>query len=85
MLIRLIVYIIIVYFIYKLFKILKKSKIEKSNHDQFQPEKTAGEDLIEDPVCHTYIPLSQAYKKTISGKDYYFCSKQCSEKYTIKK
>ena len=38
-------------------------------------------DLVEDPVCHTYVPLSQAVKKEISGNDYYFCSKQCSEKY----
>ena len=29
--------------------------------------------------------VSQAYKKEISGKDYYFCSKQCSEKYTVEK
>ncbi|MEN6420929.1 MAG: YHS domain-containing protein [Smithella sp.] len=40
---------------------------------------------MEDPVCHTYVPVSQAYKKEISGKHYYFCSKQCSEKYTVDK
>ncbi len=85
MLIRFIVYIIIIYFIYKLFKILKKSKLEKSNHDPFPSEKNAGEDLMEDPVCHTYVPVSQAFKREISGHDYYFCSKECSDKFVPEK
>ena len=55
-------------------------KIINLNH-----RRLSGEDLVEDPVCHTYVPLSQAIKKEISGKNYYFCSKQCSEKYLSEK
>ena len=44
-------------------------------------DKNQGEDLVEDPLCHTYIPMSEAYKLTIEGKILYFCSKKCLEQY----
>jgi YHS domain-containing protein len=44
-----------------------------------------GEDLVEDPHCHTYVPVSQAYRKEIGGKSYYFCSKECYETYVSEK
>jgi YHS domain-containing protein len=63
------------------------NRLKSERNENLQSKSTAdrGEELVEDPVCHTYIPLSQAYKKEISGKDYYFCSKQCSDKFTRKK
>ena len=60
------------------------TSIENENH-QFKASPIGGEDLVQDPICHTYVPLSQAFKKEISGNDYYFCSKQCSEKYALGK
>jgi YHS domain-containing protein len=40
-----------------------------------------GEDLVQDPFCKTYIPKSQAYIHDIEGKETFFCSKDCCEKY----
>jgi len=79
---RFFVFIILIYVLYKVIKNVGKLKrpIKKEN-DQFKASPDGGEDLVEDPVCHTYVPLSQAIKKEISGIDYYFCSKQCSEKH----
>ena len=37
-----------------------------------------SEELVEDPQCNTYIPLSTALKGP-GGK--YFCSKECLESY----
>jgi YHS domain-containing protein len=71
--------------LYKIINEVKQSKQEKNENYQYKSTNVGGEDLMEDPVCHTYVPLSQAYKKEISGKDYYFCSKQCSDKYTLEK
>jgi YHS domain-containing protein len=84
-LIRLFVFIILIYLLYNIINAVKQ--LRKGKNENLKSESTAagGEDLIEDPVCHTYIPVSQAYKKEISGKDYYFCSKLCSDKYTLKK
>ena len=78
---RFLVFIILIYLLYKVIETVGKLKSAKNKNYQFKSSAIGGEDLVEDPVCHTYVPLSQAFKKEISGNDYYFCSKQCSEKY----
>ena len=45
------------------------------------PRTIKGEDLVEDPYCHTYVPLSSAYKVSLDGKTAYFCSQKCFEMY----
>lgn len=42
------------------------------------------EDLVEDPCCHAYLPLSQAYQASIDGKTRYFCSEECYRKFIRK-
>jgi YHS domain-containing protein len=78
---RFFVFIILIYLLYKVIKTVGKLKPAENENYQFKASTVGGEDLVEDPVCHTYVPLSQAFKKEISGNNYYFCSKQCSEKY----
>jgi YHS domain-containing protein len=34
--------------------------------------------MIEDPVCHTFVPRRTAVVKEISGRTYCFCSKECA-------
>jgi YHS domain-containing protein len=41
----------------------------------------SGETMVMDPQCGTYLPVSDAIKKTIHGQEYYFCSMECFEKY----
>ena len=82
---RFVVFIILIYLIYKIVNNVWQIKPERSKNNQNKSAPAIEEDLVEDPVCHTYVPISQAYKKEISGKDYYFCSKQCSEKYLLEK
>jgi len=33
--------------------------------------------LVEDPVCHVYIPQGQAVSCRQDGRIYYFCSDRC--------
>jgi YHS domain-containing protein len=82
---RFFVFIILIYLLYKVIKNVGNLKPAKKGNDQFKASADGGEDLVEDPVCHTYVPLSQAVKKEIYGNDFYFCSKQCSEKYELGK
>jgi YHS domain-containing protein len=42
-----------------------------------------GEDLVEDPYCHTYIPVSNAYKTSFGGKTLYFCCQKCFEDFSV--
>ena len=36
------------------------------------------DELVKDPVCHTYIVKSRAVRRTDAGQVRYFCSEQCA-------
>lgn len=79
-------YIIIILLMYLAYKFLKGMFITKGNQHRHVPGQTqqgaSGEDLVEDPYCHTYIPLSNALKTSVQGKAVYFCSKKCRDEFT---
>ncbi|PKN35081.1 MAG: hypothetical protein CVU61_05280 [Deltaproteobacteria bacterium HGW-Deltaproteobacteria-19] len=80
-LIRLAIILLILYLLYRLFRwiFLPPGKVVKP-----LPRENNGstrEDLVEDPVCHTYLPASEARKARFGDKDLYFCSEDCLEKY----
>lgn len=83
--IRLFVFIILFYLLYKIINVFKQSRFIKNENYQFKSSSIGAEDLVKDPVCNKYIPRSQAYKREILGKDYYFCSKQCSDRFILEK
>ncbi len=86
MLIRLIIILLLIYLTYSIIKSLSRSKSDKKiSPNKFKSTPVPGEDLVEDPVCHIYVPVSQAYTKEIAGKIHYFCSKECYEAYVKKK
>ncbi|NOX24772.1 MAG: YHS domain-containing protein [Deltaproteobacteria bacterium] len=37
--------------------------------------------LVEDPVCHTYVPQKDSECLKSHGKTYYFCSQECRQKF----
>jgi len=41
--------------------------------------------LVEDPVCHTYIPKGQAVQLHNDKQMYYFCSNKCCEMFLKQK
>ena len=38
-------------------------------------------ELKKDPACGTYISAATSIKETVGGETFYFCSKQCRDKY----
>jgi YHS domain-containing protein len=38
-------------------------------------------ELKKDPACGTYISAATALKEKVGGETFYFCSKQCRDKY----
>ncbi len=40
-----------------------------------------GEEMVQDPQCGTYLPLSEALSATVRGKQHYFCSRKCRNLY----
>jgi uncharacterized protein len=45
-----------------------KNKANRSN---------SGEQMVQDPQCGTYLPLSEALSANIRGQQHYFCSRKC--------
>jgi YHS domain-containing protein len=43
--------------------------------------KNEAEELVQDPYCQTYIPKRSALRKRLFGRNYYFCKKECLEKF----
>ena len=72
---RVLVFIILIFLLYRVVKSMQKNRLSKNKSSHVISSRGVGEELVEDPVCRTYIPVSQAYRKEISGKTYYFCSK----------
>jgi len=83
--IRLVVAVIIVYLIYRLAKTFFLPSGRTSESFPKSPASIEGEDMVKDPYCNTYIPLSEAYKASVNGETLYFCSRECFEKYKTNK
>jgi len=53
---------------------------QSAHHNQ-----QADDVLVEDPVCHLYIPQQGADSLTVKGTTYYFCSQECRKKFQSEK
>ncbi len=82
---RFIIIVLIAYILYHFLKDLlgPRRKQEYQQQPLQKRQTTGGEDLVEDPNCHTYIPLSDAYKASAYGKIYYFCSRKCIDEFKL--
>jgi YHS domain-containing protein len=80
MIMRLVIGIIVVYLLFKLFKGWRALQ------GPSKPDvPVVGEDLVEDPLCHTYLPVGHAVRAEVDGKIVYFCSRKCLEQYQEKR
>ncbi len=80
MIFKLIIGIIVIYFLFKMIRKSSSSIGAKSNPAEIRTSED-GEELVEDPQCHAYVPMSQAVVTEINGKKIYFCSRKCLERY----
>jgi YHS domain-containing protein len=40
-----------------------------------------GEQMVEDPQCGTFLPISDAVAANIHGREHFFCSKKCLKEF----
>jgi YHS domain-containing protein len=80
MILRWVIGIIVIYLLYRMIRKGFPAVGDKPGSARIQTP-TDGEELVEDPLCHTYVPLSQAFRTEIDGKTVYFCSQKCLEQY----
>ena len=67
----------LIYILYRLLTGKRKKRVKKQGASA---SGGAVQDvLVEDPVCHTFIPKRQAVQLHHDKKMYYFCSNKCCE------
>jgi YHS domain-containing protein len=79
--VRLLAAIVIFYLLYRIARWLFLSSAKPSDPIPNRQTPAITEDLVEDPFCHSYLPLSQAYQASIDGRTEYFCSEKCYRAY----
>ena len=79
--IKVLVILVLFYVSYKIVKTFQRIKSQEVKDYRVDGTPSKGEDLVQDPFCRTYVPKSQAYIKEINGRQQYFCSSECCEKY----
>ena len=73
---RIFILAILFFILYRLLFGGRKKKEVSDTH--FQEQKTVAQDtLVEDPVCHSYVPKQQAIQAVKDDTIYYFCSDKC--------
>ena len=80
MILRLVIGVIVIYLLIKLFQKGFPQLGRKAGPAEIRTA-ASGEDLVEDPICHTYVPIGNACRTQIDGKTVYFCSPKCLEQY----
>ena len=40
-----------------------------------------GDEMVQDPNCKVYIPVSRSVVRRIGGEDMHFCSEDCASNY----
>lgn len=81
-LIKIILYALLVYIIYRLLQFFRAlGKVKKPS----QPLKRPSGMMVKDEICNTYLPKEDALKEIFQGKEFYFCSKECRQKFLEQK
>lgn len=50
-----------------------------------EPVAPDTEDMVMDPVCGSYVPVSTAVDAMVNGKTEFFCGSECRDKFLKKK
>jgi uncharacterized protein len=70
--------------IYVCYRAVKSWMLSRGSQKKEVFDKTAGQIddvMIKDPFCEIYFPKKDGVHLRINGKDLYFCSKECRDKF----
>lgn len=81
--VRLVILAVLLYIGWRLVRSLLKDKFTE-NGTTDKGGARIQDVLVEDPVCHTLVPKSQAVRLRKRGQTYYFCSEKCCDSFTKK-
>ena len=75
---RIVLYALLAYIVYKFIRIYQH--LSKRSRAPRQPRQISGT-MVKDEICNTYLPKEDAIKEIVGGKEHYFCSKECRQKF----
>ena len=74
--------ILLAWVIYILYRWLRRSAAPAPKPRTYEPpQEQAVEEMVQDPVCGTWVPLGQAVLLDAKREKHYFCSPECRDKY----
>ena len=44
-----------------------------------------AEEMVRDPVCQLYLPRAEAIRRKVQGREYFFCSPGCLDKFLVRR
>ena len=63
-----------------LFRIVRKLlAVGTRNSSGSSRPRGSVDEMVQDPVCGTYVPVREAYRRVVDGKAHYFCSERCAD------
>jgi YHS domain-containing protein len=77
-LLRVILYALLAYIVYTFIRAFQKLG-QKSRSPRQSKRNTSL--MVKDEVCSIYLPQEDAIKEIREGKEYFFCSKECRQKF----
>jgi uncharacterized protein len=80
--IKIIFYAILAYIGYLFFRFFRA--LNKASKPPRASKGTSGI-MVKDDICNTYIPKEDAIRHVYEGKEYYFCSSECRQKFLEQK
>jgi YHS domain-containing protein len=69
---------ILYYLLRQMFRSFKTPLQNAQTKPSAQRPDDEQDQMIEDPVCHTFVPRRIALVELIEGREYCFCSKECA-------
>ena len=79
--IRLLLIIGIIYAVIKIRKVLKSLSESKKQNFPGMANTRIDDVMVKDPFCEVYFPKREGHHLKYDGKDLYFCSRACREKF----
>jgi len=75
---RLVFSLIVAYVIYLFLRLLLSPRRQARRHSN---RTQSSNIMVKDETCNTYLPREEAILEHADGKDYYFCSQECRQKF----
>ena len=81
--VRLIIFVCLIWLLVRIVKKIITPASSKETFRNFSNKRNNGsiEEMVQDPCCGKYIPANKAMRIDINGKEFFFCSTQCADRY----